>query len=152
MALKYISKTDLENRLTAATVAAIFTEPSGTFNESALTAILEDAEAEVDSYLVGQYPKPLPNDADRLLKKVALDFAVVFAFQRHPEYPRMYGDGRGNDDRLAQAHAAMARVVEATQRLPDTSAKPANVGGSAYVTGPRMVIDGQTGENNGGDF
>jgi hypothetical protein len=89
------------------------------------------------------------------LKQAALAFAVPFAFMRHPEYVRTYGDDpRGGLKALQMAGEFMERLCTGKQFLVDVplEPKPSVVGGIVYSAGPRTVIDGIDGTFNGGDF
>ena len=57
---KYISQAALELRLTPRTLAAIFDDTGdGVVNTAAVDAVIDDAEAEVEGLLGGQYAFPL---------------------------------------------------------------------------------------------
>lgn len=151
---KYISQTDLENALSVSTVLAIFDDGTGTVNSTAVAAVIDRAEAEVDSYLIVIYDLPLPNQADRLLKHCALQFAICFAMEKHPEYVRTFGEQQRTGPLYERAHALMTRIAKALQRLPDQTVAASNVGGDTtsvaddleYPTPPKTFFTGM------GDF
>jgi hypothetical protein len=149
---KYIFQADLENALSVPTVLAIFDDGSGTVNASAINAVIDRAEAEVDSYLPSNYPAGTPAPSDRLLKHAALEFAVCFSMEKHPEYVRNFGEEPRTNPRYTRARQLMQRIVDGVQRLPDTPTKPRNVGGVVYSAGPRTIIDNIDGSSNLGDF
>jgi phage gp36-like protein len=107
----------------------------GAPDPAVLAYAIESAEAEVESYLLGFYTFPLTDPTDRLVRLSALDFAVAFLFERHPEYVRNR-DSKMGEIRYARAKERMYRIQQARQRLPDESqvAKPKNLGG--IITSP----------------
>ena len=153
---KYITKTDLENALSPATVFELFGDANnGTLNETAIEAVIEDAEAEVESFLIGFVKLPLSATYDALIKRACKDFAMSFSFERHPEYVKCFGEEK-RAERWKRAVDRMVRIRTAAQRLPDNEAEagpPANVGGKVGAIGqctrpdpPRRVF------GNSGDW
>ena len=155
MAGIWLEQTDLTNVLSVATFAAIFDDAStGVTNLDIVASVIERAEQEVMSWLIGQYGQAVQSDpglgADLFLKGCALEFAIVFAFDRYPEYVR--ANGKEREARYARAEERMTRVLQSRQRPTALKNLPANVGGSTVASGPRMVIDGTDGTYNGGDY
>lgn len=113
----------------------------GTPDPTVLAQIIESAEAEVDSYLIGFYTFPLTAPTDGLVRLSALDFAVAFLFERHPEYVRNR-DNKQGEARYTRAKERMYRIQQARQRLPEESQiqTPKNVGGLYTNTGPTFML------------
>ncbi len=153
---KYIDQGDLEDRLGASTVAQLFADDftNGAVNVNAIAATINDAEGEVDGFLLGVIDIESINGADRLLRLSALDFAESFAFKRHPEYVRTFGEGPREQGLYSRAKGRMERIRSAAQRLPDqpAAAKPRNVGGIVVDSGPRTITTGADGTMNGDGF
>lgn len=153
----YLNQTDLENAINVQTVLAIFDDAgTGTINQVALTDCLSRASAMVDSYLARVYRGPFPitqTPFPAMIKIAAIDFAVAYAFERHPEYVRSYGEEK-RQERWARARDMMERICDGLQEMPDYTAQPkqANLGGIVYSAGPRTIIDNFDGTANGGDF
>ena len=151
---KYISQKDLENALTSQTVGNLFADEvnTGQVNVGAIEDVIDRAEGEVDSFLIG-YEKDVAslNGSDRLLKGCALDFAKCFSFERDPEYVRTYGEDPRGYMLYKRAVQRMERIQEAVQRLPDqpNQSKPANVGGIVVTTGPNIVTPSLAAINSG---
>lgn len=142
---KYIAQTDLESALSAETVAQLFVDDTapGVVNTTAIADVIDRAEGEVDSYLFGVVDVSQLVAADRMLKQCALEFAICFSFERHPEYVKTFGESqRGGDTRFKRAQARMERVQAAIQRLPDQAGAntPVNVGGVVQSTTPNMLL------------
>lgn len=151
---KYINQLALENALSPKTVLAIYDDdpPTGAVNATAIADVIDRAEAEVDSWLVGVYVDPAT--ADRMLKHAALDYAVAFSFERHPEYVRTFGEEK-RAERWRRANDRMARIRSGLQRLPDQPSPitaPKNSGGVVYDHGPRLMVDSSDGAENGSGF
>jgi hypothetical protein len=153
---KYINQVDLENALSAPTVKKIFTDPlSTTLNTAAIADVIDRAEGEVDSFLITviDINSPNLNRFDRLLRQAAIDFAKVFAFERHPEYEKTVGEDPRGSSLYKRAKDRMERIQSAVQELPDQPAvRPTNTGAVIHATGPRMMIDGLDGTRNGDGF
>lgn len=153
---KYIDQAALELRLTPRTLAALFDDTGdGVVNTDAVAAIIEDAEAEVDGLLGGQYAMPLTEPNDRLLRKSCLDFAVSFSFDRAPEYVRTFSEQARDTGLYKRAVERVMRIKAALAVLPDQPAGPAaalNNGGIVVDQGPRMMIDSVDGTRNGDGF
>lgn len=156
MAHKYIDQAALELRLTPATLARLFDDTGdGVVNTAAVDAVIDDAEAEVDGLLGGQYAMPLGEPNDRLLKKSCLDFAVSFSYDRNPEYVRTFGEQARDTGLYKRARDRMLAIKSALQVLPDQpagAATPLNVGGVVVDTGPRMMIASSDGTSNNTGF
>lgn len=154
---KYIDQADGENVLSAQTIAAIYTDGNtGAINQTALNSVIDDAEGEVDSYMIGYTgPYPVPEPTDRLLKLCAKDFFIAFSFRRDPAYVRQFGDDPRSYGTYTRAVQRMARIQAATQKLPDQPAPgttPYNVGGVTVSGGPRLMVAGVDGCQNGDGF
>lgn len=123
----------------------------------ATKSVIARAEAKVLSYLSEYGPPPFSEailtdlGQDPFLGQCALNYAVAFMFDKHPEYVR---EGKASDvqKRLAYADAEMARVLESRQRPPQVKTPPANVGGTVVDDAPRLYVDGPQGQKNNGDY
>ena len=153
---KYITQLDVENALSPATVAYLFTDPGqSTINQVALNDCIDRAEGEVDSWLLGDIDitSTAFSKVDRLLRQCALDFFKVFAFERHPEYVKTFGDDPRGGSLFKGAMARMERIQASLQKLPDQpTIKPANSGGLITDDGPRTCITSADGRRNGDGF
>lgn len=139
---KYISDADL--------LAAIGIDPllatsddtnAGVPSDAVLQLVIDSAEGEVDSYLVGFQAYPIVDGEDRLIRLSALDFAVAFLFERHPEYVRNR-DNKQGEVRYQRAVERMFRIQQARQRLPDENANsaPKNVGAIVTNGSPKFML------------
>lgn len=160
---KYIRAADVINRLTPTTYIAIYDDSNNNsvsnVNDAAVQLDIDSAEGEVDSYLISENTLPLPTTTnpaiDRLVKLAALDFAESFAFRRHPDYVRTFGENPRAEGAYEMATARMKRIRTAIQQLPDVGAqtgKPANVGGLVIDDGPRTITQSADGTDNGSGF
>jgi len=153
---KYISQAALELRLTPRTLAAIFDDTGdGVVNTAAVDAVIDDAEAEVEGLLGGQYAFPLGEPNDRLLIKSCIDFAVAFSYDRAPEYVRTFSEQARDTGLYKRARERVLAIKSAMAILPDQpagTAAPQNNGGVVVDQGPRMIIDSANGTRNGDGF
>jgi hypothetical protein len=153
---KFISQIDVENRWSPSSVAYVFTDPgSSSINADALAACIDDAEAEVESWLLGDIAVDSPafNRADRMIRRCAFDFFCVFAYRRRPEYEKTFGDAPRGQSLWEDAQARMQRVQASLQRLPDQpNLTPGNLGGIITDDGPRQCITSADGRRNGDGF
>lgn len=154
----YVTRQDLESMLSPATVMSLFDdEGNGVVSEIAITAVLNRASRTVDSYLARVYTGPFPvtqTPVPEQIKNAAIEFAIAFSFERHPEYVHTYGEQYRAGSRYKRGLEMMDRLCQGQQEIPDWSLqpKPKNVGGIIYATGPRTIVDGPDGTYNGGDF
>jgi hypothetical protein len=155
MAGIWLEQTDLVNNLSVATFSAIFADPTtGIVNLDFVASVIERAEQEVLSWLVDEYGPAIESaqglGADLFLKGAALEYAIVYAFDRYPEYIR--ANGKEREQRYARAEARMARVLQSRQRPTSLPITPANVGGAVVDNGPRIAVDSADGTSNMGDY
>lgn len=156
--MPYITQYDLENALSPDTVLALFNDQNiGAPYMPALLAVLVRASTEVDSYLARVYKGPFPvaqTPIPEAVKNCALEFAIAFSFERHPEYVHTYGEAYRSTTRYKRACEMAERLATGLQEIPDWNLQPKgqNVGGIIVFAGPRTIIDGIDGTNNGGDF
>lgn len=152
----YIQQSHLEGALSVATViAACDDDRDGAADASVIAQIIENAEAEVDSFLFGYYTVPLPAPIDRIVKLAALDFAISFLFRRHPEYVRTFGNEPRSMRLYENAVARMKSIQAGAQALPDTSAtvgRAKNIAKPMVNTEPRMSLPNSNGTGGTGDF
>lgn len=155
----YITGTDLQAALSPATYLAVFDDSNvGTVNTSAVALVIERAHAEVASYLpriTRTYPGAIPSAVQSLLRAAELEYAMAFAFERHPEYVRSFGEGP-RLDMFKRAQARMEAIATGAQFATGDAVAPLNpapvTGGIVVVSGPRMLVDSLDGTSNGGDF
>ena len=90
MAYPYIAQADLEARIGAQRVRDILDDDNnGTADPAPVARILADASAKVAGVLRGIYDLTVIASAPpEEVKRLALDVAVVYAAQRHPEVVR----------------------------------------------------------------
>jgi phage gp36-like protein len=149
-----IVKADLVNALSPTTVNAIFDDNrDGTADDAPIVDVCARAEAQVMSYLHGVYTVGTIPTTDVLLRAAAVDFAVAYAFERHPEYVRTFGE-QPRAERWKRATETMARIQAGIQRPTETNAvqTPKNIGGVIIDRGPRMFVHSSDGTANSGDF
>lgn len=154
----YLVQDDLESALSPSTVLALYDdENKGVVNQTALNAVLTRASRWVDSYLARVYVGPFPVSqlpVPEIIKDAAIEFAIAFSFERHPEYVQTYGEQYRAGTRFKRACEMMDRICQGQQEIPDWNLqpKPRNVGGIITSAGPRTIIDSPDGSVNGGDF
>lgn len=143
MPAKYISKRDLEDRLSPLTVARILDDDGdGGADTNAVDRVVADAQSYVDARLKGIYsPIPLNKDGGAVpneVVRVTLDVAHAFMAQRHPEYVR--ADGMAM---LARCHEQLTELRQGGARLDtDDAPEPGrNVGGIVHSGVPNSGDD-----------
>jgi hypothetical protein len=155
----YNQQSDLEDAMSIATVRTLFEdEANGEVNSGSVTAVLRRANAQINSFIARNYPSlVLPDGAEgatvpETLKAAELEFAIVYSYDRKIEY----WSGRQENERRERIKAAFEmaeRYARAEQVAFDSpAAKPSNVGGIVYSSGPRTVADSIDGTSNNGDF
>ncbi len=156
--MPYIDQSDLENALSPATVVQLYNDVNqDAVYAPALLGVLKRASGEVDSYLARVYVGPFPiaqSPVPEAVKNCALEFAIAFSFERHPEYVHTYGEQYRGATRYKRACEMAERLATGLQELPDWTMQPrgGNVGGIITYQGPRTIIDNIDGTENGGDF
>jgi len=93
----YIVTADLEARVSALVVRQILDDDqSGAADTTAVTRVIADAESYVEGFLRGNYDlaavRALGTGAPNEVKRLCLDIAVAYLWERHPEYVRADGD------------------------------------------------------------
>lgn len=158
---KYLAAdgSDISNALSPATFLALLDDNGdGAADTGPLLSVLQRAEGIVDAFISTELTLPLNDAQDRYIFEAALELAIGFSFERRPEYVRNMGgmEGRGgsNVNHYARAMDLLAKAKSGQVKLPDNNAaQPAkNLGGIIYDNGPRMIIDGSDGTDNGGIF
>lgn len=149
-----INQTDLENALSISTVRSIFDDANNnTVSTAAVAAVITRAESQVFSYLATTYPDlQIPytaSPAPEVMRSAVLEFAIVYARDRKPEYWR--DNSRERSERLKAAFDMCDRFAKSRQVLygGGVSTTPANVGGvvSSGISGdegppPKFFGDG----------
>lgn len=156
--LLWLSQADLEAATSKATVFACFNDDNaGSINDAALIKVLNRAEQQVLSWLVGEYgPGPFSSDrladlgADTFLQSAALEYAIAYMFDRAPDYVRQ--SGQDVEKRLKSCKEQMQRILDARQRPPTVKTKPANIGGAVVDNAARIYVDNADGTRNSGDY
>ena len=140
---------DLEDAVTASTLVQLTDDDrDGVADTRVVASVIEDAEAEAQSFLPGYYSLSAIPGTDRLVRLAIRDFAISFLFRRHPEYVKTFGQGSRSDALYNRAVERCQRIQQGTQQLPDVKQRPKNSGSFLDVSGPRTIIDGFDGENN----
>src|SRR5690348_14231244 len=82
----YFTEEDLEARLSKAVVRRILDDNNdGETDYDPLQQIRKDSCSKVSSYIIGVYEYPLTQPYPHEVTRLALDVAVAYAAQRHPE-------------------------------------------------------------------
>lgn len=154
--MAYVDQTDLEDAIGTPAVAVFYSNGSGGINTVALAVACGRASAWVDSFLALNYRGPFPvtqDPAPAMMKEAALLWLQAIAQDRKPEFIRQEPNTVRPNFRK-QAIELLDRLIAGIQQMPDHAAqpKPTNVGGIAYASGPRMLIPGVDGTDNGGDL
>jgi hypothetical protein len=150
---KYITADDLADALSPKVLLEIF-DDNNTNDLAAVKAssqvllILENAEGQVDSRLTTEYDVSQLVGSDRLIRRAALEYAVGYSYERHPEVVR----SAQAPERIKRADDLVQRIQDAIQMLPDNpDDKPKNVGGALYDPSPLMWTN-PDGSYAGGDY
>lgn len=135
--MAFVTPTDLRTALSLKTYIAIFDDAlTGAVSEAISPApgfdpgvaqVLRRAHAEVVSWIF-QITDSDPNSATQsdLLFSAELDFAVAFAFERHPAYVRAFGEVE-RASRMKRASDKMQRIQEGLQRYSAVGTTAATV-------------------------
>jgi phage gp36-like protein len=88
--MAYITITQLQNRLGAATVRRVLDDDAdGVADAGPLQSLIDDATSKVAGYLVGVYSlAAIAADPPHEVVRLTLDVAVAMCAQRHPEVMR----------------------------------------------------------------
>lgn len=87
--MAYISKADLEARLSAVVVRQICDDNNdGAPDTDVIARIIEDASAKVESALRNFTAVPIPDPVPTEVKRLVLDAAEAYAAKRHPRHVR----------------------------------------------------------------
>lgn len=155
----YVTPQDLRYAINPRTLAACFVpedEGEGIDNE-ALLSVLRRASDRCRSYLPRAYQLAVAGqptaEVPAGIKNAAIEYAVCFAHERHPEFVRAFDAGE-HARRLARADKQMERIATGAEYLPDNAAEPepATVGGLVYSQDARVVVDSADGTRNRGDW
>jgi phage gp36-like protein len=95
--MTYIVQADLEDRLTAVVIRQILDDDvSGAPDANPLARALADAESYVEGFLRVAYNlttiRALGVNVPNEIKRMCLDVATAYLWERHPEYVRADGD------------------------------------------------------------
>ena len=154
----YATQQDLEWNLSPSTVQALFDDNrEGQVSSEAIIGVLVRARDWVDSFLARVYLGPFPviqTPVPGSIKNCTVEFAIAFAFERHPEYVHTYGEAYRSITRFKRACEMAERLCNGMQEIPDwiLQPKPRNIGGIITYSGPRTIVDNPDGSRNGGDF
>lgn len=151
--MAYIAEADLWNALGKPLIVAIFDDNNdGIAEPAAIASCLAYASAEVDAFLVGTYDVTLPlTTVPDVVKFAAIDFACAYATRRRPDIVRAMGEESWTTFRDA-AVDKMKLYARSFERLPETIAKPANVGGVSLSTTNNIIGDSGSGTPDFGAF
>ena len=158
-----ITQQDLVNFSSVDVVNACFDDSNTgvpVLNTTAMNAVISRGENEVLSWLGDELgPPPFTPDilaqigADPLLKYAAIEYIVLYMYDRHPEYVR--SGMKDREQRKKDADLRMERILDGRQRPPTMTTQPANVGGVGYDGGHRLYTDGPPGDprrRHNGDY
>ena len=153
---RWLTQADIEVALSPQTLVQLTDDDrDGIADAGVIAFVIEEAEAEVEGFLVGKVNLD-ELATDRLLRLCALEFCISFLFRRHPEYVHTFGEHHRTNSLYKRAVDRMNRIQNADQQLPDLAryeaVKPRNVGGIVMDPGHRMFISNPDGSSNSGDF
>jgi hypothetical protein len=151
----YWNQTQLEQLIGQATVLACFDDfNKGAADPGSIALVQELSDAKIDGALATEYPDgKFPIDAPpALVVHASLMYGRYLAYQRRPEYVKMYGE-----QPFLDAKSEIDRMVNAREYLTDAlgssiAIKPDNVGGVFVDNGPRIIVDNPDGSRNSGDY
>jgi hypothetical protein len=156
--MAYITQTDLENAIGPAAVLAIYDDDGDLALSSselaALASVLDRSSAKVDGRLARSYDGPFPlSPVPKLVKYAALEYAIAYSFERHPEFVRAFGRDE-HAIRLKRAEDMAEDIADAIEFLPDFAAQktPGTAGGVVPNNGPQLLVDRLDGTSLTGDF
>ena len=136
--MTYIVQSDIEARISAAVVLQILDDDlDGSADTTAVAMAISDAESYVEGFLRGNYDltamRALGTNAPHEVKRLCLDVAISYLWERHPEYVR--ADGM---KMRANARRDLIDLRESVTRLDivSTPEPAANQGGSVYTDNP----------------
>lgn len=121
--MTYIVQADLEARISAEAVRQILDDDlDGTPDANALTRVISDAESYVESFLRGNYDltyiRSLGVNVPNEIKRLCLDVATSYLWERFPEYVRADGYKL-----MSRAKSDLMELRESDRRL-DTVDRP----------------------------
>ena len=155
--MAYITQTDLELRLSAPKVLAIYDDDGTGINTAAVQAVCTAASQLVDGTIARSYKgtMPMPSAPPVLCKEAALLYGMALSIERHPESAARYGDEyltrmRREADRLCERIAS--GLVVLTDAQPALTPGPNLTGGLVFADGPRLIGTNPDGTSNTGDF
>lgn len=95
--MTYIVQADLEARLSARVIREILDDDaSGAADAANITRVIADAESYCEGFIRGNYDlttiRALGTAAPNELKRLCIDVATAYLWDRHPEYVRAHGD------------------------------------------------------------
>ena len=129
----YITQTDLEDRLSAAVIRDILDDDADGFvDDNPLDRVIADAESYVEGFLRVAYDletvRALGTSVPNEVKRLCLDIATAYLWERHPEYIRADGDKL-----LMRARLELVDLRRGLTRLDIVGdpEPPANRGGEA---------------------
>ena len=136
--MTYVVQSDLEDRLTSEVVRQILDDDvDEVVDTSVLARVIEDAESYVESFLRGVYSltvlRAQGTSCPTEVKRIVLDIATAYMWQRHPEYVRADGESI-----LRRVRAELMDIRKGITRLniEDSPEPAANQGGVAQSGDP----------------
>ena len=167
----YITAQDLADGLGMSVFLAIFDDAVPRVNnfatvsaQSNVQSVLRRSLTQVTSFLPTMYKKfppesgaaGIPTGGDSIptfLKDAQLQIAMIYAYDRHPEYVKQFGS---NSPRFDQWLALMQRLQSGTQEINPNDSPPQttadNVGGFSQADGSRIAMSNTDLSSNMGDF
>lgn len=153
--MAYWNQTQLEQLIGKATVLACFDDANGGIPDPGSLALVQEiSDAKIDGALATEFPNgKFPIDSPpALVVHASLMYGRYLAYQRRPEYVKLYGEKPFED-----AKSEIDRMVNAREYLTDAlgssiAIKPDNVGGVFIDRGNRIIVDSADGTSNAGDY
>ena len=136
--MSYATATDLNQRITQSELIRLTDETdSGLVNAATVSAALEAAGNEIDSYLAGRYTLPLAG-AQPLLSGLAVDIAIWNLYSRDDS-----GVPENRKDRYQAAVATLGKLSTGKQTL-GVAETTATASEAAVFTGPERLFSRDT--------
>lgn len=115
--MAYSTQTDLENRLSPATLAALTDDTNGTTTSSAIvTALIARADALIDAKIAADYTTPITSPPT-IINAISVDLACFYAMQRRyteqampPDWTQTYKNAIAILDDVASGKLTLAGV------------------------------------------
>lgn len=130
--MPYLTAEDIRLQLGTATLLTLADDDNdGQADADVLAALIERADAWVDSWIAHNYEGPFPvtGSTPKVFREASLYKAIQFLYMRRPEFVRSLGaDSLVDYEKMSTV--LLKNLAEAVQRAPDYDAEtdPVNVG------------------------